>query len=127
MKVEFHKVPIAWKLQLTIEALIPEFRQLRDLLEENRTFIPDLIPLLEELNLALTGWRELINGPCGSSELQNIGTCERVDAQQDKPLIVFDETLNRVVEIDKNQLGVYGKGGEHDETQLPDIDKVYCR
>ena len=95
MKVEFHKVPIAWKLQLTIEALIPEFRQLRDLLDENKTFIPDLIPLLEELNLALSGWSAPITGGCGSDS--------------SKPLIVFDETLNRVVEIDKNQLGVYGK------------------
>lgn len=65
MNVKAEKVPIAWALELTIRALIPEFRQLRDLLEENKTFVPDLIPLLEELNLALTGWSAPIEGPCG--------------------------------------------------------------
>ena len=103
MKATCSKIPIAWKLQLTIDALIPEFKQLRDLLEENKTFVPDLIPLLEELNIALTGWRELINGPCGSSEpiVQNIGS------EPDKPFVLYDETRDRLVALDKNsELGL---------------------
>jgi hypothetical protein len=95
MKVTAEKVPIAWELQLTIRALHPEWVELREVIKDNITFCPALKPLLEELNLAIDGWRAPIEGPCGSDS--------------SKPLIVFDETLNRVVEIDKNQLGVYGK------------------
>lgn len=68
MKVECQKVPIAFKIQLVVEALAPEFKQLRDLIDENKTFVPDLLPLLEELNNMLDGWRAPIEGPCGSSE-----------------------------------------------------------
>ena len=86
MRITTEKVPIAWALQLTIRALIPEFRQLRDLIEENKTFVPDLVPLLEELNLALTGWSAPIEGPFGP------GGVRVLDAQQDKPNIAVPDT-----------------------------------
>ena len=93
MKATCLKVPIAWKLQLTIEALAPEFAQLRNLIEENKTFYPDLIPLLNELMLATTGWSEPITGACGS--------------EPDKPFVLYDETRDRLVALDKNsELGL---------------------
>ena len=93
MKATCTKVPIAWKLQLTIDALIPEFRQLRDLIDENKTFVPNLIPIMDELTLALTGWLAPITGACGS--------------EPDKPFVLYDETRDRLVALDKNsELGL---------------------
>ena len=93
MRVTAEKVPIAWELQLTIRALHPEWVQLRDLIEENKTFYPSLVPLLEKLTLALTGWSAPITGPCKS--------------EPDKPFVLYDETRDRLIALDKNsELGL---------------------
>ena len=93
MNVECRKVPIAFKIVLEMTALAPEFKQLRDLLDENKTFYPDLLPLLEELNMMLDGWSSPITGPCGS--------------EPDKPFVLYDETRDRLVALDKNsELGL---------------------
>ena len=101
MKATCSKVPIAFKIVLEMTALAPEFKQLRDLLDENKTFYPDLAPLLSELNMMLDGWSAPIEGPFGP------GGIRVLDAQPDKPFVLYDETRDRLIALDKNsELGL---------------------
>ena len=69
MKIKTEKVPIAFETRITMTALQPEWVQLRDVIQENINFYPDLRPLLDELNIALEGWSAPITGICGSQGL----------------------------------------------------------
>ena len=126
MKATCSKVPIAFKIVLEMTALAPEFKQLRDLLDENKTFYPDLAPLLSELNMMLDGWSAPIEGPFGPGGIRvldaqqdkpnkdyigpfplpevHTGPCK---SEPDKPFVLYDETRDRLIALDKNsELGL---------------------